>query len=127
MKPHLIAAVALLLLPSCATIVASGPDMVPVNSDPEGAVVKLDGVTVGRTPLTVAFSRTCNGVLTFDLNGVTTSRDIDKVVNGWIFGNLFIGGWVGILIDIVTSNSGKYSTSPIFVDLTFDKGEIHDH
>ena len=120
-KTTSVAILALLLLPSCATIIASGPDMVPVNSDPEGAIVKLDGVPVGRTPLTVAFPRGCEGFLTFELDGIKTSRDLDKVVNGWVFGNLIfgVGGVIiGGFVDLVTSNQGKYSTAPIFVDLT---------
>lgn len=107
-----------LLTTSCATIIASGPDAVPVNSEPEGARVLLDGQAVGRTPLTASLSRKCEGVLTFQLDGYETRVvDLDKVVNGWIFGNIIFGGLIGIAVDLITSNQGKYSTSPVFVEL----------
>ena len=68
----------------CVTMYAPGPDMIPVSSDPSGAEVKLDGVPVGRTPLTVAFLRAGEGVLTFELPGYKTLMyDLNKVLNGY--------------------------------------------
>ena len=111
-------AFALLLLPSCATIIASGPDPVPINSRPEGARVSLDGQPVGVTPFTALFPRNCHGMLTFRLEGYENrSYDVDKVVNGWMFGNLIFGGLIGIAVDLIMSNQGKYSTMPIYVEL----------
>lgn len=117
----------LVLASGCATIVASGPDMVPVNTQPEGARVTLDGVPVGITPVTVAFARHCDGVLAFDLDAYEhTMRDENKVVNGWVFGNILLGGLIGLGIDLATSNQGKYSTHPIYVELVPKKGSTAD-
>ena len=105
----------------CASMFSNGPDMIPVSSDPTGAEVKLDGVPVGRTPMTVAFQRNGEGVLTFDLAGYkTTTYDLDKVVNGWFIVNIL---WLGLLtavfmvIDLAGHHQGKYPEAPIHVKL----------
>lgn len=108
----------LLLLPSCATIVSGGPVMVPVNSRPEGARVLLDGQAVGTTPTTVSFSRGCNGLLTFQLTGYEEKCvDVDKTINPWLFGNILIGGLIGVVVDVVSGAAGKYPTTPVYVEL----------
>jgi hypothetical protein len=109
---------ACLMFAGCATIVSSGPDFVPVQSAPEGARVVLDGQPVGRTPMTVSFARKCEGVLAFELDGYErVVVDVDKVVNGWFFGNLVFGGVIGIVVDLAASNQGRYSVAPINVSL----------
>ena len=45
------------LATGCATIVAGGPDQVPVRTNPSGAYVYLDGQVVGRTPLVLTLDR----------------------------------------------------------------------
>jgi hypothetical protein len=92
-----------------------------VNTEPEGARVKLDGQPVGITPMTVAFPRKAEGVLTFELAGYETRElDVDKVAHGWIFGNILIGGLIGVMVDFITSNQGKYSTDAIYIELMPD-------
>ena len=107
----------------CASIVASGPDFVPVSSTPAGAKVSLDGVDVGRTPMIIPFSRTCEGVLRFESPGyLPATVEMHKVLNGWFLGNvLWFPVWpivpVGVVVDLIGSNQGKYSTNPVHVTL----------
>ena len=106
-----------LLLASCASIIASGPDAVQVSSDPEGARVSLDGQLVGVTPLMVMFPRSSTGMLRFELAGYDTrTLHVGKVVNGWLFGNV-IFGLLGVVIDIASNNHHKTSTDAILVEL----------
>jgi len=121
-----ILAIALLFLPSCASIMAPGPDMVPVTTQPEGARVTLDGDAVGVTPLTVAFKRKGEGVLVFALDGYkTTTYDVEKVTNGWQWGNVLFGfvGIVGLLVDAASYNTTKYPEAAIIVPLEKGVGE----
>ena len=103
----------------CASIVSSGPDLVPVTSTPTGAKLKLDGIEIGRTPLIVPFPRDCEGVLQFELEGYQTATvDVDKVLNGWFLANvLWFPVWpvvpIGLTVDLIGSNQGKYSTHPV--------------
>jgi hypothetical protein len=106
-------------LAGCATIVAGGPDVVLVSSKPDGATVTLDGYPVGHTPCQVSVKRDSEGVFGFELPGYQkTLVDRDKVLNGWFLGNLLIGGPIGIGVDLITHDQGKYSTDPLFVELT---------
>ena len=107
----------------CATIFNPGPDLVPVSSRPEGATVRLDGVTVGKTPLILSLPRDSEGVISFEKEGYQKATvDRDKVVNGTFFVNL---GWIliwpavpiSMLVDLITGNAGKYSTEPLNVEL----------
>lgn len=108
------------LTPACATMFAPGPDMVPVNSVPEGARVSLDGVPVGRTPCTVAFNRPGEGVLKFDAPGYESATvDRDKVLNGMFIVNILWGmlSPIPFAIDLAASNQGRYSATPVYVEL----------
>lgn len=114
-------AMAALALAGCASLLAPGPDRVPVYSDPPGAFVKLDGVQVGRTPCILPVDHRSEGVFVIELEGyrpVTVDRD--KVCNGLTALNL-LGGFVTMPlffgIDALTGNLGKYSTEPIRVHL----------
>lgn len=107
-------------LSGCATILAGGPDRIAVNSEPTGAIVELDGRAVGQTPTIVTIERPDDCRLTIRKAGYETVLvDRDKVVNGWLFANFAIGA-IWIVVDLATSNQGKYSEDPIFVRLTPD-------
>lgn len=105
----------------CATLFAPGPDMVPVYSNPSGAVVFLDKIEVGRTPCLVAVPRSSEGVFTLERVGYETATvDRDKVCNGLTALNILGGVYLGpafFLIDVISGSIGKYSTQPIHVEL----------
>lgn len=123
MRPLILVAIAAAFVSSvgCASTIASGPDWVPINSTPQGAEIRLDGIRVGKTPTVLPIARSSDGVLEFDLPGYEPlRRDLDKVLNGWFVGN-FLWGWffpVGMIVDIFSSSAGKYSTDPVHVELT---------
>lgn len=107
-----------LLVSGCATIVAPGPDLVPISSKPPGAMVYVDGVPVGVTPVTVPLKRSGSSRIRIELEGyepVFVTQD--KVFNGWFLGNILIGGLIGIIVDVATSNVTKHSTDPVMVVL----------
>lgn len=117
-KNHLILAGVTLFLAGCATIVASGPDLVPVNSTPSGATVYLDDVPVGVTPTTLTLKRSSEGQIRIELPGyqpVYVSQG--KVFNGWFVGNIVLGGLIGIIVDVATSNVTKHSENAVTVTL----------
>ncbi len=107
-----------MVLSSCASIIAPGPDMVPVNSNPSGADVLYNGNNVGKTPVEVEVDRSESATLTLEKDGynpVTISPH--KVFNGWVVGTIFLF-WPAIVIDIVNDDFMKYSEKPITVTLT---------
>lgn len=103
---------------SCATILQSGPDRIPVRSEPEGATVLLNGMPVGTTPMMVEVNRADDCSIEIRKDGYQTfALSRDKVVSGWVFGNILIGGVIGLGVDLITHNQGHYSDDPIFTNL----------
>lgn len=121
---------AIILIPSqvlfsgCATVLQHGPDMIMVNTSPDGATVYLDEIPVGKTPMTVPVDRASDGIFKIEKDGYKTIMiDRDKVLAGWFFpGNLlwlllWPGLPVAIIVDLASSNQGKYQTTPINLKL----------
>ena len=46
-------ALAALCLAGCATVFAGGPDEIPVNTNPPGAYVYVNGQMIGQTPTVI--------------------------------------------------------------------------
>jgi hypothetical protein len=122
LKPSKYLAVILLLLfalsgSGCATIIQPGPDRVEVTSEPSGALVKLDGEIVGRTPMTVHVNRASDGRFEISKEGYQSVQiNRDKVVAGWVFADI-IFPIVSLTVDLVCHNQGKYTEEPIHVIL----------
>jgi hypothetical protein len=102
----------------CATIIQSGPDQFPINSTPQGAMVYIDGIPVGQTPMMGSCARKSECVVRLEKEGYETAIvDRDKVLAGWVFGNIILGGGLGIVVDLIFSNQGKYQDAPMFSQL----------
>ena len=103
----------------CATIAHStgigksaGSDLVAINSKPLGAIVHVDGVKIGVTPLTVTVSPRAR-TMTFAKDGYSAvTIPIPKDWNVWTIANV---AWIpiapfaapGIVVDAVTGNIRK--------------------
>lgn len=116
-----------LVLAGCATLFAPGPDLVPVDSEPAGARVYLDGRLVGATPTIVVVNRKDAGLLRIELPGYEPlTLDLDKEFNPPTLLNVFLlGGMViGFAVDAITQDIGRYPEAPVFVRLvaTYDDG-----
>lgn len=104
------AATASILLSSCASIVSRASRDVSIQSNPSGlafSVVSVDGEPLysGTTPQTVNLSARGGyfkpakyTVLVKRGNKVVGSHQVTAGINGWYFGNILIGGLVGMLI-----------------------------
>ncbi len=104
----------------CATIMAGGPDHIPVNSNPPGAQVFVDGVLVGQTPMVVTLDRErSHGTIQVQAPGFAPAIiQRDKEINGWFWANLCIGGLIGMVIDLVTGDVKRFDDTPIAVGMT---------
>lgn len=107
------------LASGCATIVAGGPDTIPVNTNPPGAYVYVNGQVVGQTPMIVTLDRKRSvGDIRIYYPGfqpVQITRY--KELNGWVFGNIFLMIWP-VVIDFVTGDWQRYDDTPIAIGLT---------
>lgn len=105
-------------LNGCATLLQNGPDRISVNTSPQGAKLYLDGQPIGYTPMIVSIPRKSEGILKFEKEGYETlTLDKDKVLAGWFIGDIILLSPLGLAIDLISSNQGKYSEDPIDVML----------
>lgn len=95
---------------SCASIVTRSSYPVDFNSTPQGAdltVENRDGRTVfvGKTPTTLWLESSA-GYMRPEIYKVTYRQSghepvttyIRAKIDGWYFGNLLLGGWIGMLL-----------------------------
>jgi hypothetical protein len=98
-------------LVGCASIVSGGPAKISVSSQPSGATVTVinnrsgENVDVSTTPTVLRLKRGAGYFkaaqyrLVIEKEGYQPAQiEISSSVNGWYFGNLFIGGLLGMLV-----------------------------
>ena len=112
--------VLLLVFSGCATIMAGGPDRIPVSTNPPGATVFVDNIPVGQTPVMITLDRQhSSGVIRIELPGFAPVAIVRSTsINGWFWANLCIGGLLGIVIDLVTGDVKAFDDAPIAIGLT---------
>ncbi|MBX3454518.1 hypothetical protein [Ferrovibrio sp.] len=105
---------ALLLLPACSSITEGTTQTLTFQSDPPGGecVLRRDGIVIGRatTPGAVLVHKTRSGI---DLNCTLAgyedvSAHIKSDVAAATFGNIILGGGVGLIIDMASGANNKY-------------------
>lgn len=116
----------------CASIIAGGPQTIPINSNPSDAKLRImnarngNAIYEGKTPYIVALDR---GVGYFqkgrynviiEKEGYQTREImIEGTPNGWyILGNLVLGGLIGwLIVDPITGAMWTLNPSDIKADL----------
>lgn len=108
-------AISSILFCSCATIVAGGDPSITINGDvPEPVTITTEKQTYPGVilPAVVKVNR-------HHLEGqrIQVKSDnykyndivLDKTVNGWAFGNILLGGIIGLSVDLITNCVSKPS------------------
>ena len=103
----------------CALIVNGTRDSVFVESRPPGAIVRVDGQAVARTPAKIFLSRGSPGRVSVEKEGYLTeelvfSRHFD---GGWILFDLLLTLGIGIPIDLATGAMWNFSPDRALVRL----------
>jgi len=105
------ALLALGLLASCATILGGGPQQrVSIKADQPKAtfLIKDQTGTVvfeGKDPGTLTLPRKYTYNVEISLDGYATQRlMISQGINGWFWGNLCVGGFIGMGVDFLTGS-----------------------
>ncbi len=99
-----------LLMSGCASLVSQSTWPVEINSIPQGAVFSIldekgQGVRAGTTPKIVyldsgnGYFKRASYTVHFKKKGFwVKSATLNPQVNSWYWGNLFLGGLIGMLI-----------------------------
>lgn len=108
---------------SCASIINTSRQYVPITSNPPGATVSLNGKEFGKTPTGINMKRkNKEHILNLTLDGYEPYQtNLVRVVDGWIIGNIVIGGLIGLGIDAISG--GMYHLNPKRIDIPLKQVE----
>jgi len=103
--------IVLLLMTGCATIIHGTRQDVGISSTPTGASVTIDNLQSGTTPVFSKLRRKDNHVVRISLPGYQPmDLTLTSSVSGWVWGNVAIGGLIGLAVDAISG--GMYKLSP---------------
>lgn len=113
-----------LLLPSCASIVSGSKQKINFNSTPAGAIVWVDNVNLGVTPVTAKLERSKKDQkVKIELQGYKPYElTLTRKTNGWIWGNILFGGIIGIIVD--SSSGAMYRLTPDQIEAQLANGVV---
>jgi hypothetical protein len=114
---------AALALPGCASIVTGTNQTMALASEPAGATCKLErgGETIGyvnQTPSTASFSKSSKSIVVSCTEEAKSLRGVSTVEPGiqpWFFGNLLLGGIIGVIVDASSGAVSEYPSSTTVV------------
>jgi hypothetical protein len=109
----------LLLMTGCASLIDGKQQTVSFASNPDNATVWLNGVQIGKTPVSIPLARKGGSQpLKFTKEGY---KDVEipmtSTMNPWLLGNLLSGGLLGSTTDGLSGAAYKYSPGNYMVTL----------
>jgi hypothetical protein len=107
----------------CATIVTGGgaDQAVRFASTPRGADVYVDGNKVGQTPVSVRLTRKDEHQVRIVKEGFTPyEKTIESGLNPWLFGNIILGGLIGLGVDVLSGTNPSLKTTSINAPMKAD-------
>jgi hypothetical protein len=107
------------VLSGCATITGgTGPQKIKVASNPPRATVVVDGRPCAMTPTVLRLDRKVVHQILLEKDGyMPTETDLKPTINPWIFGNVVVGGLIGVVVDLATDSERRLSPGTVDVDL----------
>jgi hypothetical protein len=121
-------AILITLLTGCASVVNHTTQQIPVGSEPSGAAVRVDCGDVRNdpslvTPAVVTVQRKADHcTIALEKRGYEPAEiKLAKSMSGWYFGNIFLGGFIGLIVD--ASNGSMYNRTPARVQVNLTPGQ----
>ncbi len=103
----------------CATLVKGVYQPIGITSKPAGALVKVDGIDKGETPMVIKMKRNKAHTVQLDKPGYETFEGaIATKSSGWIWGNILIGGLIGLVVDLISGASNNLDPDSVHAELT---------
>jgi hypothetical protein len=118
---RIILLLAMVALSGCATIFTDSSDRIEFKSKPEGARVEINGVSVGRTPITATIKRNMTvPTVQLKLDGYETQQILmQNSFNAVSLLNVFF--WPGFIVDAATGTIMKHEVLCYEVELEAKK------
>src|SRR5258708_7402576 len=85
----------------CATIINGDRQSISFRSKPTGATVMINDSVYGKTPLTINMRRKKKyHHVRLAMDGYQPYQtDVSRILDGWVIGNILIGGLIGLGVD----------------------------
>ncbi len=116
MRQIYIIAIIFLVLPGCATMMSDNHHGYPVFSTPQGALVTVNGLPHGHTPVIITTDPDRDLLITIERPSCPVFQTVvASTTNPWTFGNILIGGIVGLIIDSATGAMYQYEPRSLTV------------
>jgi PEGA domain. len=107
-----------LVFTNCATIIHGSRQNISISSNPSKAVVVIDNVDKGMTPVTVRLTRKDHHTIQINLAGyLPYETKLTSKVDGWIVGNIVFGGLIGLAIDAASGSMYRLTPDQIQAEL----------
>ena len=107
-------------LAACASIMHGAHQDVGISSSPTNAKVNVDNMPLGNTPVVANLKRGDNHLVKIELPGYAPfEATLTKKVSGWVWGNIVLGGLIGLAVDAITG--GLYNLTPEQISGTLAK------
>ncbi|MFH1362161.1 MAG: PEGA domain-containing protein [bacterium] len=112
-----------LSITGCASIFKGDPSMLNIMSSPEKAKVTILGSHTGEkikktTPCSVTLNKGSDYMVKIELAGYESENIvIRREITGWFWGNILLGGLIGMVIDGSTNNMWEHTPTVINIDL----------
>ena len=101
----------------CATIMSGTTERIRFESNPPGAQVSVNGRSY-TTPVDVELPRHKNHDAEFVLpQYLPAKRQVVRDTNDWVYGNILIGGLIGLMIDSANGASSDLQPDIVRVEL----------
>jgi hypothetical protein len=108
-----------LAVSACATIMHGTHQDVGITSVPPGAIVIVDNVQYGRTPVIAKLSRKDNHIVRIEMPGYQPfDATLTRSASGWVWGNIAFGGLIGLAVDAISGGLYKLDPKQVSAALT---------
>lgn len=117
----LFAVLVVLMVSSCATILSDDSSSILVNTEPVGALIKVDGIPSGTTPARLLLDNDSSHTIEVSMEGYETQTfNVKKSIKwGWQVVDLLLAPGVGNVVDFITSKG--YSLRPNKINVVLVK------
>lgn len=112
-----------LLITGCASIFSGGPSWLSVETNPSNVQIKLYGIQNGETitkttPCRVELNRNSDYKVVVETPHYKSDEVIiRRKIQGWFWGNILLGGIVGMVIDGASGNIWDHNQHLLTMDL----------
>jgi PEGA domain len=105
---------------SCASIISGTTQTIKFTSSPPAAIVFLNDVQMGITPMELTLKRKNEYNVKIKLEGFKTYEvNLEQDLNPWYLGNILFGGLIGLVVDPITG--AVYDLSPDKINAELEK------